>query len=228
MKKKLLAIVMMSVLAFSITACGGGALDVVGDLVKEEEENTTNESQEIVVADDEDDETVSGNIEIKPEEDTSLNLDEAITGALEDEGVEVTENEGTLVFDTAGVFTYNEEDGFYYAPDGYTNINYNTEKNDGSFIFVTQALMETTYEQIYTETFGEEIDITFTNWETIEIDGYEAISYTFEYECMDMNFLQMQVAVNGTENFHYVTFTSLQGSEYVDDFEACIETMKFE
>ena len=72
MKKKLLAILLMSVMAFSVTACGG-VLDVAGSLKDGKEENMSNKPQDSVNVDEE---------EEVVEEDTSLDLDEAITDAL--------------------------------------------------------------------------------------------------------------------------------------------------
>lgn len=223
MKKKFLTIIMMTVLVFSVTACGGGVLDAVGNL-NDDKENTTSDTVVVDSEDNEDDldDSVVGDVETVPtEEDVDI---DAETEPTED----VEESEGTLVFDLSDSFVYNETDDCYYATDGITNVIYSTETNDGSFALVTQTMMEKVFEESYTEAFGEDIDITITSWEEMEVDGYEAILYVFEYQYMEIEFAQAQIAINGTDYFHYLTFTGMKGSEYMDDFQACIETMRFE
>lgn len=218
MRKKLLAILLMSVMAFSVTACGG-VLDVAGSLKDDKEENMSNKPQDSVIVDEE---------EEVVEEDTSLDLDEAITDALEDEGEAVIESEGTLAFAVPEGFVYDDVNQIYNSADGMANIIYSTMENDGSIAYVTQELMETGLESSLTSQFGTELDITFTLWEEITFEGFDAIQYCIEYEVSGISIVQTQVIIGATENLHYLTFTDMSGGEYDDEFAAVIESMKFE
>ena len=44
---------------------------------------------------------------------------------------------------------------------------------------------------------------------------------------MGIGLAQTQIAINGKDNFHYVTFTDFADSDYADDFEDCLDSMKF-
>lgn len=141
------------------------------------------------------------------------------------------ESEGTLVYDLPEGFVYDEASQCYYGPnypDELVNINYTSTENDGSFKTVTEENIELALESSLSEGFGEDIDITMTRWENTEVDGYEAIIYSCEYSYMGMEIGQTQIAINGTDYFHYVTFTDFADSEYADDFETCMKSMKFE
>ena len=217
MKKKLLAILLMSVMAFSVTACGG-VLDVAGSLKDDKEENMSNKPQDSIIVDEEE----------EVEEDTSLDLDEAITDALEDEGEAVIENEGTLTFAAPEGFVYDDVNQIYNSADGMANIIYSTMENDGSIAYVTQELMETGLESSLTSQLGTELDVTFTLWEETTIEGFDAIQYSIEYEVSGISIVQTQVIIGATENLHYLTFTDMSGGEYDNEFAAVIESMKFE
>ena len=138
------------------------------------------------------------------------------------------ESEGTFVYEAPEGFEWDDEEQCYYGPDGVCNILYSNIGNDGSFKSVTKDMLEDTYEEEYSSAFGEDIDITITKWQETTVDGYDAVLYALEYEYSGIGLLQMQIMINGTDYIHYVTFTDMQGSEYADDFEACVSTMKFE
>ena len=142
MKKRILAVAMMLVLAFGVTACGA-----------------------------------KGGKELK--------------------------SEGELIYTLPEGFTYDEAAQCYYAP-GYpeelANINYLSQKNDGSFDTLTKANIEDALEQSLSQGFGADIDIDIA---------------------------QQQIVINGKDNFHYLTFTDYADSDYADDFEDCIKGLKF-
>lgn len=211
MKKKLLAVIMMAVLALSVTACGGGVLDIAKDV-----NDAVNSSKEDKENDTEDD----------------VNIEDSINDALDNsEEVEedtTAESEGTLTFTVPEGFVYDESSQLYNSPDYLGNINYLTMDNDGSFNMVTKALMEMGLESQLTSQFGSEVDITVTSWEDVTVDGYEAIRYSISYELSGISVVQTQIIINGTEKLHYLTFTEMNNSGYADEFAACEETMKFE
>lgn len=207
MKKKLLAVIMMAVLAFSVTACGGivGVVDDIEDAQSDEKEN-----EEV--------------------EDDANDIEDAVSDALEDdvEDEVVAESEGTLTFTVPEGFVYDEATELYNSPDSLGNINYLTMENDGSFSMVTQALMEMGLESSLASQFGSEVDITVTSWEETTVDEYEAIRYSISYEVSGIPIEQTQIIINGTEKLHYLTFTGMNTTDYADEFAACEASMKFE
>ena len=192
MKKKLLALLLMTALAVSVTACGG----------------TTRNDRDY--------------------DDMESDFDE--DDADEEDEEEVAESEGTLVFDVPEGFSYDAESMQYLSTTAgeVANINYITNPNDGSFHTTTADMMEEALESTLSGVYGESIDLTMTQWDYIEVAGYEAVQYQVEYLYSGYEVIQMQVIVDGVDNLHFVTFTYLEEEGYADTFEACVDSFRFE
>ena len=140
-------------------------------------------------------------------------------------------SEGSLMFDVPAGFEYNTEVRCYLGPnypDELANINYYSYENDGTFGVLTETSIESAMEESLSESFLEDIDITITEWEKTKVDGYKAFVYSYEFESGGIGYEQMQVAINGKDYIHYVTFTDYAGTSYKDEFYTCIKNMRFE
>ncbi len=237
MKKKIVALCMMLVLAFSMTGCG-----LVRGIVKETMDNMSSKNElgddnyEIDIPGDMDElnnlgDTLDNLEDIQQETENLLDrLDE-----LENtEGTTVPEepqSEGEISFTLPENFVWSEEDQTWYTteyPNILANVNYMYVENDGSFSQVTKEIMEPALEDTLTSTYGTTIDLDITAWDAKTIAGYEAIDYIIEYTWSGMNILQRQVIINGTDNFHYITLTELKEEGYNNSFNNVIDTIKFE
>lgn len=211
MKKKILALLLMTALAVSVTACGDTASDnrVSDDVEMDEDEDKEDKEDK------------------KADADTDVEDVVAEDETTEDEA---EKSEGVLVFDVPEDLVFDEENNQYVSTEEgvLANINYITNPNDGSFAITTQAMMEEALESSLSSVYGETIDLTFTKWDSIEVDGYDAISYQLEYMFSGMKVIQAQVIVDGTEKLHFVTFTYLEQENYGDKVEACIDSFRFE
>ena len=125
---------------------------------------------------------------------------------------------------------FEEENNQYVSTEEgvFSNINYITNPNDGSFDTTTKEMMEEALEPSLSSVYGETIDLDITRWDYIEVDGYDAVVYEFEYMFSGMKVIQAQVIVDGTENLHFVTFTYLEQENFGDEVEACIDSFRFE
>ena len=198
MKKKILALLLMSALAVSVTACGG----------------TSSNDRDF------------DDVEMDEDEEVDAEADENDEVAEE----EVAKSEGVLVFDAPENMVFDEENNQYVSTEEgvLANINYITNPNDGSFDTTTKEMMEEALEPSLSSVYGETIDLDITKWEYIEVDGYDAIVYEFEYMFSGMKVIQAQVIVDGTDNLHFVTFTYLEQEDFGDEVEACIDSFRFE
>lgn len=147
-----------------------------------------------------------------------------------DEDKEEAKSEGVLVFDAPESLVYDEANNQYVSTEEgvLSNINYITEPNDGSLATTTKEIMEASLEPSLSDMYGTTIDLEITKWDSIEVDGYDAISYQMEYDYSGMKVIQAQVIVDGTEKLHFVTFTYLEHEDFADDVAACIESFRFE
>ena len=214
MKKKLLALLFITVLAVSVTACGDTS------------SNDRNYDDEEM--DEEDDEEDEEDEDREDKEDKKADADTDVEDVVAED--EVEKSEGVLVFDVPEDLVFDEESNQYVSTEEgvLANINYITNPNDGSFKDTTKEMMEEALESTLSSVYGESIDLTFTKWDSIEVDGYDAISYQLEYMFSGMKVIQAQVIVDGTEKLHFVTFTYLEQENYGDKVEACINSFRFE
>ena len=198
MKKKILALLLMSALAVSVTACGG----------------TSSNDRDF------------DDVEMDEDEEVDAEADENDEVAEE----EVAKSEGVLVFDAPENMVFDEENNQYVSTEEgvLANINYITNPNDGSFDTTTKEMMEEALEPSLSSLYGETIDLDITRWDYIEVDGYDAVVYEFEYMFSGMKVIQAQVIVDGTDNLHFVTFTYLEQEDFGDEVEACIDSFRFE
>ena len=198
MKKKILALLLMTALAVSVTACGG----------------TSSNDRDF------------DDVEMDEDEEVDAEADENDEVAEE----EVAKSEGVLVFDAPENMVFDEENNQYVSTEEgvLANINYITNPNDGSFDTTTKEMMEEALEPSLSSLYGETIDLDITRWDYIEVDGYDAVVYEFEYMFSGMKVIQAQVIVDGTENLHFVTFTYLEQENFGDEVEACIDSFRFE
>ena len=198
MKKKILALLLMTALAVSVTACGG----------------TSSNDRDF------------DDVEMDEDEEVDTEADENDEVAEE----EVAKSEGVLVFDAPENMVFDEENNQYVSTEEgvLANINYITNPNDGSFDTTTKEMMEEALEPSLSSVYGETIDLDITRWDYIEVDGYDAVVYEFEYMFSGMKVIQAQVIVDGTENLHFVTFTYLEQENFGDEVEACIDSFRFE
>ncbi len=208
MKKKMLAVCFAVVLAFGLTACGDAMADLGKDLGKELQQMENEEKQ-------------TGDVIAQP--------DKQVPESDLEESKEEPKSEGALTLTAPEGFVLDEASMTWgTAAEEVTNINYTKVGNDGSFDTVTAEIMEPALEASLESSFGEKIDLEITNWETITVDGYEAIDYTIEYAYYDLQIVQRQIIINATDNFHYVTMTYLTTSGYIAAFDDVVASIQFE
>ena len=140
-------------------------------------------------------------------------------------------SEGRLMFDVPDGFEYDSYAYCYLGPnypEELANINYYSYENDGTFSSLTKASIEATMEDTLSASYWQDIDIHITRWDKTKVDGYKALVYAYDFQCDGVWYEQTQVAINGKDYIHYVTFTDYADSAYTDEFEKCIRNMRFE
>lgn len=138
--------------------------------------------------------------------------------------------EEEFVFDMPYGFEYSEEDEMYVSPDGYAGMFY--EKEFGT-IGLTDSesdkkLVEDMLKLMLGLSYDEEIDIEIIEWEETIVDGHQALYYVAEVEYSGVNITFMQYMVQGTFSTHNLYFSEIGELYYWDQFEECIESIRFE
>lgn len=217
MKNKVLALMLTAVMVCSMAACGKDATGT--DKVSTQASTETPAQSE------------PENTEAP---DASTGTETEQTGTEEGSG-ELTGNE-ELAFDLPEGFVKNEESSseavtMYYGPDypdKYSNINTNSAENDGSFSKVTAEMLAAASEQQIEAAYGIDVDIELLDDKTYEVNGCNARFYELQYEVQGSPIHQMQVILDTPETIYFVTYTDVDGGEYLDAFRASADTVRFE
>lgn len=204
MKRKLLVGMMVAVLAFAMTACGGT-------------QDTVNQSDE---------QSVEDTVESLEEESEETSVEES-SDAVEEEAVLT----GELTFDVPEGFEFDAQSNTYnYTADATVaaNINLNSIASDGSFSMVTKELMATALEAQLESVFGSDITLNIPVYENIEISGRPAVKYTISYEINGVVLEQTQYMIDDGDYYRYVTLTRQGDDAFADIFEAAGNSIRFE
>lgn len=211
MKRKLLVGMMVAVLAFAMTACGGT-------------QDTVNPSDE---------QSVEDTVEILEEESEGTSVEES-SDAVEEETVE-SESEpvltGELTFDVPEGFEFDAQSNTYkYTADATVaaNINSNSIASDGSFSMITKELMATALEAQLESVFGSDITLDIPVYENMEISGRPTVKYTITYEIGGVVLEQTQYMIDDGDYYRYVTLTRQGDDAFADAFEAVGNSIRFE
>lgn len=159
---------------------------------------------------------------------SSLNLESAITGALEEEGVGIVNDEGTLCFDVPEGYIYDEVNELYISMDSTANIRIENYAKDGKVMYASKEAMELAMEERLSEKNGYDIDVIVSDTEEITIGGYEGACFTYEYTLEGNEIVNKQILIIGDKNDHALAFLYYSDSPHADDWDAIKESVRFE
>ena len=158
----------------------------------------------------------------------SFDLESAITGALEEEGVSTITDEGTLCFDVPKGYIYDESEKLYISSDSTANIIVEKYAKNGKVMYASKEAMELVTEEQLSEKHGYEIDVIVSDTEEITISGYEGACITYEYTLDGKEIINKQILVSGDKNDHALAFLYYRGSACADDWDAIKDSVRFE
>lgn len=207
MKKNIIGLFIIFSVSVYFTACG---LDL-SETVNYANEQLNNQTTETPIT-----------------EGGGFDLESAITGALEDEGVSTITDEGTLCFDVPEGYIYDEVSELYISSDSTANIQLVERAKDGKVIFATDEAMELVMEEDFKAEYGYDVDVIVSDTEEITISGYEGACVTFEYTLEGNRIINKQILVTGDKNHHAICFIYYPGSPYADDWDSIKESVRFE
>lgn len=206
MKKKLLSLVLIAMLAMSVVACGAAEGDQV---------------------------LTPATTEAPAESEATVNTDATAEAPVETEAPAEDEAPaqvaGTLTFDIPEGFT-DDGTGYYEHSDEMTfaTIYTYTVENDGSFNMISKELLLLGLQAGLTSELGEEVDIEMTAFEKVTIGEYDAVEYSIAYEFQGIAFEQTQFIINEPDVFRYVTYTNINGDGYAEIFAASGDSLRYE
>mgnify|MGYP006317262837 CR=1 FL=1 len=112
---------------------------------------------------------------------------------------------------------------FYYAAEDGSSVSLNLQPKDPDFSQVSAELLETSLASAFSQTYGENIDITDNYFTTKNISGYPAYQYCISYELQGTGVTQIIIGIDADQTYTF-TYTDLTGS-WTDSFETSAGTI---
>lgn len=158
----------------------------------------------------------------------TFDLNSAITGRMEDSGVDVIDNEGELVFDVPKGFRYDDTDKMYRSKDARALIQYTTEWNNGTFNLISKDLTEEEMEKILATQFNETEGFEILSWDYITVDGFDAIRFEANVPYEGETLFYVHYIIGAEKNFHSFIYMCGKDSKYKEALLSMEETLRFE
>lgn len=128
-----------------------------------------------------------------------------------------------------GFKAYPEEEGLYVYknfPKDSSTISYVISENDAPEI--TKESLKSDLEADYLDAYGDQVDITITEFKKTKIDGRKSLRIKMEYEFKGIAYEQLMCAIYNGADLHVLNFTQEKDGKWSEEFEACIESIAFE
>ncbi len=205
MKKKLLMMLLAVAMTFTCVACS-----------KEKEEETT--------------------VEESTEEKTEAVV-ETETESVEETTQEATQEEtqqapaGEITFDIPEGFIPVEgmENAWVSGVEGEaSNVNFRSSAGTGVIDAYNGEMLVDALEVELSNQLGMQLDIELLSEEKYEIDGCSAFRYSMTYEVDGITFIQWQCIVETSDTTYVLSLADVDNEGYVEAFEACIDSVRFE
>ncbi len=118
--------------------------------------------------------------------------------------------------------------GVYYAPDypnDASNINVTTGSTDPDFASYTSASLEQLYEEVFSSTMGETVDIEMVGFTYTTVSGKTALRASMRYSLYGFEVYQMQCAVQTSSQIITFTYTQMMGQGWEQAFDASADSI---
>lgn len=200
MKKKLLAVLLISTMVFGLVACGDAA-----PAESSVEETTT---------------TVADEVETETEVESET---EAVTET------EVVEN-GRIEFTLPASFTVEDETapGTFYStnyPEDTSNYSVSYAEVDPYTFNYTKEDYANTLREVFKSQYDLDIDVDCKEFTETTLDGHDVRIIRTSYVVQDIKIDQIQCAVQLEEGCETVTYTAVNGNDWTEEFEASMDSI---
>lgn len=213
MKGKIFIIILASILLFT-AGCGQKE-----ETVEEEQVETVVTPVETVVEEAEEENTEESAVPKEDKEAEETKEAEVKTGPAE--LVCALPKDFTESNDEAGLFIHKS------FPEDISTISHVIAEDGENISEMEQEEFLEMLEADYLESYGDEIDITFSKYKKINVDGRPGISVKMSFEFKAISFEQLVVMLYNGDESHIVTYTQEAGNKWMDIFEESADSIEF-
>lgn len=129
-----------------------------------------------------------------------------------------------------GFVADSNEEGMYVHksyPKDLSTISYDISDSSEELAWLSQDEYKRLMEEDYLNTYGDEVTINISSYENIVIDHRSGFRIMMSYEFKNMEYEQLTYILFNGDELHNLTFSQEKGKDWMDDFEACAETIHF-
>lgn len=114
------------------------------------------------------------------------------------------------------------EDGLYVHtsyPNDASTISYVISEGEEDLTQIDMKEYETSIEQSFYDTYGDEVDVVVTSYEDVVVDGRKGLKINITYDFKGIGYEQLIYMIyNGTET-HIMNYTQEIGEKWMEKFE---------
>lgn len=205
MHKRWMLLVLASLMLFQITGCGKKNEETTEIVEESAVDNTTADSDDIQeVAD-------------LPE----------VPSKVVDEGSakEPAYMPGNLMVDLPkGFVAYEDEEGMYVHksyPKDLSSISYVISESTEDVTEIKQEDYQAMLEADFLANYGDDVTVNISMYKDIRVDGRDGLKIMLNYEFKGVVYEQLIYMVYNGDESHILSFTQEEGSGWMDEFEAC-------
>lgn len=128
-----------------------------------------------------------------------------------------------------GFEEYPDEEGLYVHksfPKDTSTISYVISDSDSTE--VTKEKLKADLEADYLNAYGDEVDITVSEFRNAKVDGRKSVHIKLEYEFKGIEYEQFMCLIYNGADAHVLNFTQEKDGKWAEAFEECIASIAFE
>lgn len=112
-------------------------------------------------------------------------------------------------------------------PTDLSTITYDISDSSEELKGMSQDMYKSLMEEDFLNTYGDEVTINISSYDNIVIDHRNGFKIMMSYEFKNIEYEQLTYILFNGDELHNLTFSQEKDKGWMDDFEACAETIHF-
>ncbi len=122
-----------------------------------------------------------------------------------------------------GFEIYEDDEGFYVHksyPSDLSNISYIISESEEDISLIEKSEYKKMLEADFYESYGDEVDVSITQYEKIKVDGRNGLKIKLNYQLKKIEYEELIYMIFNGDESHIICYTQEKGGKWMEEFEA--------